>query len=174
MTNDYYKNIDSTSQQFQGPISINGTDENQTTISNNCINVNEDINNNGINDYKPLLSSHLNSNEVSFNSQDWLIINSVSRQPRPPRQNEFLLLLLGNSNYSSYITWLDKSQGLFIIHQPERVATLWSKVKNRRTIGQMDYKKFSRGLRFYYKSGLMIKTHKKHTFRFKFPINSTS
>jgi len=169
MTNDYYRNIDSTSEQ-----STHGIDKNQTIVSNNCMNVNGDINNNGINDYKPLLSSYRNSDETSFNSQEWLITDLVSRKPRRPRQNEFLLLLLENSNYSSYITWLNKSQGLFIIHQPEQVATLWSKAKNRRTIGHMDYETFARGLRFYYKSGLMIKTHKKHTFRFKLPINSTS
>jgi hypothetical protein len=74
--------------------------------------------------------------------------------------------------YSSYISWLNKDQGLCKIHQPDQVAILWGKVKNRKTIGIMNYEVFARGIRFYYKSGLMIKTNKKHTLRFKLPLHT--
>ncbi|CAF4825108.1 unnamed protein product, partial [Rotaria sp. Silwood2] len=93
------------------------------------------------------------SNEFSVNPKEWLIIDPTSRRRRAPRQNEFLYLLLDRPYYSSYLTWLNKNEGLFKIHAPEQVAKLWSKVKNRKTNGTMNYDKFARGLRFYYKSG---------------------
>ncbi|CAF0990015.1 unnamed protein product [Rotaria sordida] len=171
------------------------TEENQLTKAtsfNTCIYINEDIKNDNIpnhtslsclcpisiiniQDYSLLnniMQSNDDLNECSFNPREWLIIDSISRRPRPPRQNEFLYLLLERPYYSSYLTWLNKNEGLFKIHDPERVAKLWSKVKNRKTNGIMNYAKFARGLRFYYKTGSMIKTHKKHTFRFKIPINN--
>lgn len=121
-----------------------------------------------------LMQSYNNSNECYLNPKDWLVIDSISRRPRAPRQNEFLYCLLEHPNYSSYLTWLNKNDGLFKIHDPEKVAQLWSQVKNRRTHGIMNYDKFARGLRFYYKTGLMVKTHKKHTFRFKLPLRVLS
>jgi hypothetical protein len=175
MINDYYENVYSTSQHLEELSSAMRGDEN------------EGINNNDMNDSEPLsilcpifnvntedYSSNDNSNEISFNLKEWLIIDSISGKYRAPRQNEFLLLLLENPRYSSYISWLNINQGIFKIHETERVATLWSKVKNRQTTGIMMYSTFARGIRFYYKSGLMIKTHKRHTFRFKLPINSLS
>ncbi len=164
MTDYYNKNIHSTSQLQL----VSGVSENQSTNVTTFNNFNESVNNNDINGHKPLLLylspivninteeyslMNNNSNEVSFNPQDFLITNSLSGKLRPPRQSEFLLLLLENPKYSSYITWLNKNEGIFKIHKPERVATLWRKVKNRHTNGDMDYGTFARGIRFYYKSG---------------------
>ena len=105
--------------------------------------------------------------EVPFNARDWLVHDIATGKFRAPRQNEFLYLLLENPRYSSYLSWLNKRDGLFKIHQPQRVATLWRTVKSRKTYGVMDYDTFARGIRYYYKSGIMLKTHKKYTFRFK-------
>ncbi|CAF3575572.1 unnamed protein product [Rotaria socialis] len=108
-----------------------------------------------------------NSHEVPFDHREWEICDPSSNRKRPPRQNEFLQLLLENSRYSSYVSWVDKSQGLFRILQPERVADLWKSVKCRQTQGKMNYETFARGVRYYYGTGLMIKTNKKYTFCFK-------
>ncbi|CAF0824360.1 unnamed protein product [Rotaria sp. Silwood1] len=192
---DYHDHENSTSLQLAQFQSIVELDENQfmkATPFNRCIYINEDINNENIlyhqsipslypisvthtQEYSLLnniIQSNNDSDEFSFNPKEWLIVDSTSRRLRAPRQNEFLYLLLERSWYSPYLTWLNKNEGLFKIHDPERVAKLWSKVKNRKTNGIMNYDTFARGLRFYYKSGSMIKTHKKHTFRFKIPLNS--
>jgi hypothetical protein len=188
MINDYYKDMYSTLQQPEEFRSSNAI------TFNDCMNINEDFNNNDINDHKLLSSlcpisninteeylsmnnmmqSCNNSNEILFTPQEWLVNDSFSGKIRAPRQNEFLLLILKNPKYSSYISWLEKDEGLFKIHEPEQLAKLWTKVKNRQTTRTMDYETFARGIRFYYKSGSMIKTYKKHTFRFKLPINNTS
>jgi hypothetical protein len=110
--------------------------------------------------------------EVPFDKNDWQVIDSYSGRKRPPRQNEFLRLLLDNPRYRSYITWLDQHQGLFQILEPDKVAALWPKVKYRQTSETMDYDTFARGVRYYYQSGLMIKTHKKYTFRFNQSTNN--
>ena len=113
------------------------------------------------------------SNEIYFDPKEWLINDNNSGKVRAPRQNEFLYFLLEDSRYSSYLSWLDRSEGLFKIHQPERVVHLWTKVKNRQTNGTMDYDTFARGLRYYYQLGTMIKTHRKYTFRFKMLANES-
>jgi hypothetical protein len=107
------------------------------------------------------------SDEIPFDRDEWYIIDSHSGKKRPPRQDEFLRLLLENSRYSSYVSWLDQSKGLFRLLLPNEVAALWKKVKGRQTSGDMDYDIFSRGVRYHYKTGVMIKTHKKYTFCFK-------
>ena len=113
------------------------------------------------------------SNEIYFDPKEWLIKDDSSGKIRAPRQNEFLYFLLEDSRYSSYLSWLDRNEGLFKIHQPERVIELWTKVKNRQTNGTMDYDTFARGLRYYYQLGTMIKTHRKYTFRFKMLPNGS-
>jgi len=173
MINDYYKDIYSTLQHPEEFRSSNAI------AFNDCTNINEDFNNNDINTEEYLSMNNMmqscnNSNKILFTRQEWLVNDSFSGKIRAPRQNEFLLLILKNPKYSSYISWLEKDQGLFKIHEPERLAKLWTKVKNRQTTRTMDYETFARGIRFYYKSGSMIKTYKKHTFRFKLPINNTS
>jgi hypothetical protein len=105
-------------------------------------------------------------NEVPFDRQDWFVTDQRSKQLRRPRQNEYLRVMLGNARDSSYVSWTNQTAGTFKILQPERVAALWQQVKGRQTKGTMNYDKFARGIRFYYPSGSMIKTHKKYTFRF--------
>jgi hypothetical protein len=113
-----------------------------------------------------------NLDDIPVDHTEFQIIDSYSCRKRPPRQNEFLELLLENSIYSSYVRWLDKKQGLFEILLPNQIVTLWEKVKSRQTNGKMNYQTFSRGLRYYYKTGVMIKTHKKYTFRFNRSTNN--
>lgn len=112
-------------------------------------------------------SENYETQGISFRSSDWLVMDTSTKKYRPPKQNEYLYLLLENQDYSSFASWVDRNQGTFKIHEPDRVAALWKLIKNRKTKGTMDYNTFARGIRYYYKSGLMIKTNKKHTFRFK-------
>ncbi len=116
----------------------------------------------------PILNSTVNnSEEIAFDPTEWEITDSRSGKKRSPRQNEFLELLLANARYRSYIYWIDKDQGLCRILLPNQVAALWGKVKHRQTNRNMTYQTFSRGLRYHYTIGSMIKTKKKHTFCLK-------
>jgi len=110
-------------------------------------------------------------NDIPLDHTEWQIVDTHSGRKRPPRQNEFLELLLENAIYSSYVRWLNKNQGLFEILLPNQVVALWEKVKSRQTSGKMSYQTFSRGLRYYYKTGVMIKTQKKYTYRFNRSTN---
>ncbi|CAF0785063.1 unnamed protein product [Adineta steineri] len=107
-----------------------------------------------------------NDDKEQFNPKEWLVRDASSRQIRQPKLYEFLHLLVDNSRYNSYASWLNKDEGLFKIHKPAHAANLWKQVKRRRTKGSMDYDTFARGIRYYYKSGSMIKTHTKHTYCF--------
>ena len=110
--------------------------------------------------------SPINEEKEYFDISEWLIQDRVSRKVRPPKLYEFLRLLLSNPRYVSYASWINKSEGLFKIHRPAEVACLWKKMKVRRTMGSMDYDTFARGIRYYYKSGAMIKTRTRHTYCF--------
>ena len=103
--------------------------------------------------------------DIPYFVNEWQIIDFSSGKARPPRQHEYLRLLLQNSRYASYATWIDRSQGLFKINQPEKVAALWQKVKNRHTEKEMNYNTFARGIRHYYGT-FMIRTNRKYTFQF--------
>ncbi|UJR27357.1 hypothetical protein I4U23_008649 [Adineta vaga] len=149
--------------------------------SNKYNHLNDHISDNDTPEYPPLfLTSDIktepkscdDSIELYFDPKEWFINDSTTGKLRAPRQNEFLYFLLEDSRYSSYLSWLDRIEGLFKIHQPDRVVQLWTKVKNRQTNGTMDYDTFARGLRYYYQLGIMIKTHRKYTFRFKMSTNS--
>jgi hypothetical protein len=98
--------------------------------------------------------------------QEWTVVDGSSKKLRPPKLYEFLHLLLNNSRYSSYIAWSDERKGVFKIKKPAQVANLWKQVKVRKTNGYMDYDTFARGIRYYYKSKLMIKTNTRHTYCF--------
>ncbi|CAF4869090.1 unnamed protein product [Rotaria socialis] len=106
------------------------------------------------------------SNNTLINSKDWQIMDSVSKRQRPPRLFEFLFLLLKNPNYTSYASFTNKSQGIFQIHEPDKVAMLWQQVKSRQSLKQMNYDKFARAVRWYYKLGIMQKTNSRYTFQF--------
>jgi hypothetical protein len=110
--------------------------------------------------------SSINEDKEYFDLNEWMIHDCVSRKIRPPKLYEFLRLLLNNPRYVSYASWINKNEGLFKIHRPSEVACLWKKMKVRRTMGSMDYDTFARGIRYYYKSGAMIKTRTRHTYCF--------
>jgi hypothetical protein len=116
--------------------------------------------------YPSIIDDLLDDDEISFDRMEWLIKDSSTEKIRPPKLCEFLYLILDNSRYNSYASWLDESQGLFRIHKPIQVTKLWEKVKIRHTNTTMNFDKFSRGIRYYYGSGLMIRTNKKYTYRF--------
>ena len=164
MTSTYCENASAVLQKLEHAIPSAVSDEQQIMYSDDK------------NDLKLLLyfcttSSNDQTHETSFDLKEWIIYDSHLGRSRLPRQNEFLLLLLAKEHYSSYISWLDKDQGLCQIHRSQQVAALWSKVKKRRTTGLMDYDTFARGIRSYYKSKLMVKTHKKHVLRFRLPLD---
>jgi hypothetical protein len=66
----------------------------------------------------------------------------------------------------SYASYKNKDQGVFEIHQPEKVANLWQHVKNRQSNQPMTYDKFARAIRWYYEKDVMRKTNARHTFQF--------
>lgn len=99
-------------------------------------------------------------------SSIWNVIDQSNGKPRPPRQHEFLEILLNKPACESMIRWLDRDKGVFRIDQPEKVVLLWEKVKSRRSQKKMNYDLFARGLRHYYQSGILIKCNRKYTFRF--------
>ncbi|CAF4265792.1 unnamed protein product [Rotaria sp. Silwood2] len=107
-----------------------------------------------------------NNDTICFNPNEWTIQDPSLSKRRPPKLCEFLHLLLNNSRYTSYASWINQYEGLFKIHEPAEVANLWKKVKLRQTQRLMNYHTFSRSIRYYYKSGSMVQTHRKHTYRF--------
>ena len=108
-----------------------------------------------------------NNDEIPFNAKQWIIRDVALCKGRPPRLWEFLRLLLDNECYTSYASWLNKTDGFFKIHKPDQVANLWLKVKKRRTSSSSSYAIFSRSIRYYYKSGIMIKTRRPYTYHFR-------
>ena len=104
--------------------------------------------------------------DVPTNTQEWQVVDNHSQRLRPPRLLEFLLLLLAKKHYQSYACYTKRSEGVFQIYQPEKVAKLWEEVKNRHSQQSMTYDKFARAIRWFYKSDLMIKTNTRYTFQF--------
>ena len=104
--------------------------------------------------------------EIPYIPNEWQIMDLSTGKFRSPRQHEFLRLLLKNSRYKSFVSWVEEKTGVFQIHRPEEVAKLWQQVKNRHTEKPMDYNTFARGIRHYYKAETMIKTNRKYTFQF--------
>ncbi|CAF4547655.1 unnamed protein product [Rotaria sp. Silwood2] len=104
--------------------------------------------------------------DISFEPSEWLIFDSTLNRNRSPRLLEFLRLLLDKTHYTSYASYTNRSIGMFTIHKPNKVAALWKKVKSRQSSHTMTYDKFSRAIRWYYKSGKMLKTNARYTFQF--------
>ena len=111
-------------------------------------------------------STRESDDEEPFDPKDWMIEDTSTRRIRPPKLPEFLRLLLNNTRYISYASWLNRKKGVFKIHQPTKVVKLWRQVKLRKTVGSIDYDTFARCIRSYYKSGIMRKTRTRHTCRF--------
>ncbi|CAF3377574.1 unnamed protein product [Rotaria sp. Silwood2] len=103
---------------------------------------------------------------IIFEPNEWVVFYSSFGHHRPPRLLEFLRLLLDKTHYASYASYTNRSVGMFKIHKPNEVAALWEKVKSRQSTQRMTYDKFARAIRWYYKSGIMIKTKLSYTFQF--------
>ena len=59
---------------------------------------------------------------------------------------QFMLALLDDSYYNPhYVTWLNRSEGVFRIVQSAEIARLWGVKKNNQT---MTFEKMSRSLRY--------------------------
>ena len=70
---------------------------------------------------------------------------------------EFLFGLLEDDECSSVISWTNKREGIFTLHNPDELAKLWGTVKNRPNMHK--YKLF-RAMRNYYGKGMLRKvTH---------------
>jgi hypothetical protein len=106
------------------------------------------------------------SQDIPTHPNEWLVRDQISRRLRPPRLYEFLYLLLQKPSYASYASYKDKSQGIFQVHEPEKIADLWQQVKNRQTHQRMTYDNFARAIRWYYKTDIMTKTNTRYTFQF--------
>lgn len=104
--------------------------------------------------------------DIPLERKEWLITDAISKRQRSPRLFEFLILLLGKSHYESYASFTDRMNGVFQIHQPNKVAELWQAVKSRQSNQKMTYDKFARAIRWYYKSNIMQKTNTRYTFQF--------
>lgn len=76
---------------------------------------------------------------------------------------QFLLELLTDREHVDVIHWVG-TEGEFKLSQPEIVAQLWGKRKNKPT---MNYEKLSRALRYYYDGDMISKVHGKR-FVYKF------
>ena len=76
---------------------------------------------------------------------------------------QFLLELLTDREHVGVIQWVG-IEGEFKLSQPEIVAQLWGKRKNKPT---MNYEKLSRALRYYYDGDMISKVHGKR-FVYKF------
>ncbi|XP_041367198.1 protein C-ets-2-like [Gigantopelta aegis] len=72
-----------------------------------------------------------------------------------PRLWSFMFKLLEYSGSNpSLATWVNRSEGEFQIVKPKEVAFLWGLIKNNEG---MNYEKLSRGLRYYYRTGVMVR-----------------
>ncbi|CAF1124409.1 unnamed protein product [Rotaria sordida] len=103
---------------------------------------------------------------MPINQKEWLVMDKGFKRQRPPRLYQFFLLLLENPYYASYASYTNKSEGIFQIHEPEKVADLWQQVKSRQANQQMTYDKLARAVRWYYQYDIMKKTNTRYTFQF--------
>lgn len=86
--------------------------------------------------------------------------HQVKKRIRPitkQRLHHFLFTLLEDETRRDCIRWVDRNNGIFQIKDKERVTELWGYLRNRK----MTYDSFSRGLRHYYRIGLLKPVSKK-------------
>lgn len=77
---------------------------------------------------------------------------------------QFLLELLLDEGHSTDVEWTGMDRYEFKLLDPEHVAKLWGKRKNK---PKMNYEKLSRGLRYYYDKNIISKVHgKRYVYRF--------
>lgn len=106
------------------------------------------------------------SDEIPIDLKEWQVRDMRSQRLRAPRLLEFLVLAVQKPYYQSYASFIDRSKGFFQIHEPDKMAKLWGKVKNRQSHKEMTYDKLARGIRWNYSGGSMIKTNTAYTFQF--------
>ena len=95
------------------------------------------------------------------------LVTSVSARPPTVKKNnsqssarksvylwEFLFGLLEDDECSSVISWTDKREGIFALHNTDELAKLWGTVKNKPNMNK--YKLF-RAMRNYYGKGMLKK-----------------
>ncbi|XP_039295046.1 ETS homologous factor-like isoform X1 [Nilaparvata lugens] len=77
---------------------------------------------------------------------------------------EFIRDLLNDSRYCpSIICWEDYEKGTFRFVQSEKVAKLWGEKKEN---SEMNFEKFSRAMRYYYKSKVLIPVQRRLVYQF--------
>ncbi|XP_061668777.1 transcription factor ETV7 isoform X2 [Syngnathoides biaculeatus] len=77
---------------------------------------------------------------------------------------DYVYKLLSDDQYQEYIRWEDRSSRVFRVVDPNGLARLWGRHKNR---DNMTYEKMSRALRHYYKLNIIKKERgQKLLFRF--------
>lgn len=75
-------------------------------------------------------------------------------EPKLSRIWEFIRDLLLDAQYCpTYICWENYEEGRFRFVQSDKVAKLWGKFKRNE---RMNYEKFSRAMRYYYKTGVLL------------------
>ena len=105
-------------------------------------------------------------NDIQVDWKEWQVRDKHSQRFRAPKLLEFLILCLKKPHYESYISFTDRSRGIFQIHEPDKMAELWGKVRNRHCHLKMTYDKLARAIRWNYRGGSMIKTNTRYTFQF--------
>ncbi|KAM5236199.1 LOW QUALITY PROTEIN: ETS translocation variant 2 [Ctenodactylus gundi] len=104
------------------------------------------------------------SSEPSHRSDRAALTRSPKTNHRGPIQLwQFLLELLHDGARSSCIRWTGNSRE-FQLCDPKEVARLWGERKRK---PGMNYEKLSRGLRYYYRRDIVLKSGgRKYTYRF--------
>ena len=66
---------------------------------------------------------------------------------------EFLMELLDDpESFKHLVSWVDREQGLFRLHDTKKLASLWGNCKNKPC---MSYETMGRALRYYYTKGIL-------------------
>lgn len=92
--------------------------------------------------------------------------NCIKRSTKAPLLWKFfkdLLDIKTTATDPKIVEWLDRDKGIFKINDAQAVSDLWGKKKNRKG---MTYEHLSRGLRYYYKQGIMAKMPGPFVYRF--------
>ncbi|CAL4155251.1 unnamed protein product, partial [Meganyctiphanes norvegica] len=80
-------------------------------------------------------------------------VHGSGKYIRSPKSWEFLMRLLVNSETNpEVICWVDESQYIFRLVQPNKIVALWN-AKDGKSSG--NYDNFARSLRYHYKGGIL-------------------